>query len=353
MHSALRSSALPILVCAMTTSALVFAATGCGSGGSNAPVPGIPVPSTATSAYANRAYSGSVNLANGQIGNLSLSTTASGTVSGTFDVVDPSRKASPKTRVVLSSDLVTGFFNGQTGGINLTGSAIGLPITIVGTLPIPPATSGGNFTVTIDGQTYSSGFSNGGGTGTPTPSPSASASPTPSGSPSPSPSATPSPGVLNQVTLTPEPGTSPNNSVPVVIAGTAIATLKEYSAASPFSRIALELNDGKNNIVNYAYQTAAPLAPGSQTVSIGAALNDPGANASYREGIDFSKYWQGGSIDRTKTEGTIIVEQVDSTTVRLTLKNVLVDTRGTGKAQGKLRLNGTVQNTQPPTYVTQ
>ena len=359
----------PLFFAGTAASLMVFAAVGCGSGGGSAPVGGGSILSSApVVGYLGRLYSSQVALANGQVGTLTLTVAGNNTASGSLQIDDPSRGVKPaKSRFVIATPSLSGTFDPATGAINLTGSYTlngqTIPISIVGTLPTPPSLVGGSLTVTIDGQSYSSTFGGtGGGTTNPTssPSPSASASPlpNPSATPNPTPSATPTPapGAVNTVTLTAEPGTGPNNSVGSVVGVSVTATLKEFSSASPFSRIAINFEDGSQHIVNVAVITAAPLAPGTHPIKIDASsFTAPGAGLSYREGFDFSTYWQAGGINFDQVDGTIIVDQVDANKVRVQLINVLMDARPitSAKSKGSLRANGIIETTLPSTFVTQ
>ncbi len=208
-----RSAATPLFLTGSIATALVFAATGCGSGGGNSPaangsavsLPVSSLPATSASAaaaYAGRSYSGSFTLANGQTGNVTVLTSGTGAASGRLEIVDPTRKATAKTRIVIATPFLSGTFDPTTGAISLTGSYVDangqtIPISITGTLPVPPSTTGGSLTVTVNGQSYTTTFGGGTTNPTPTPSPSGSATPNPtpsaSASPTPSPSPTPTP----------------------------------------------------------------------------------------------------------------------------------------------------------------
>lgn len=357
----------PLLMAAVSAVWMTYAVSGCGSGGGVSPTPGLPTLASltaASSSFAGRSYASQIALANGQVGNLNVAIAANNTVSGTLQIVDPSRAA--KTRLVIAMPFLSGTFDPATGAINLSGSyslnGQTIPISITGTLPTPPSLSGGSVTISINGQSHTSTFGGGGTTTNPTPSPSPSASASPSPSPSsspapnPSPSATPvAPGMVNTVTLTPEPGTSPNNTVSSVVGVAVTATLKEFTSASPFSRIAINFEDGSQHIVNVAVITNAPLAPGTHPIKIDASsFTAPGAGLSYREGLGFSTYWQAGGINFSQVDGTIIVDQVDANKVRVQLINVLMDARpnSTG-SKGSLRANGIIETTKPSDFVLQ
>ena len=359
------SFAAPLLAGAVVAS-LIFAAAGCGGSGTSAgnlPLPG-GSSGGAVSAFVGRTYTSQVTLTDGQIGTLTATVAADNTASGTFEINDPTRKVSPaspaspvKSRLVIATPFLSGTFDPATGAISLSGSyTVGgqtIPISVIGTLPIPPATSGGSLTTTINGQSYTSSF---GSTVTnPTPSPSATPTPNPSATPtpSPSPSATPAPGAVNQITLTPEPGTSPNPTTNLLIGTNVTATLTEFTPASGFSRIAINCEDASGRAVNVAIITNGPLAPGTHPISIDASsFTAPGAGLSYREGVNFNLYWQAGGINFNQVDGTMIVDQVDANKVRVRLINVLMDARPNSKtSKGSLRANGIIETTAPSTYV--
>ena len=355
-----KSFAAPLAGIALFT---FFALAGCGSGSGTSPAPGnVSLPGGGgLASFLGRTYSSQIVLANGEIGTLSVSVAADSTASGTFEINDLGRKVGPSKpaqgRLVIATPFLSGTFDPATGAINLGGSYTVngqvIPIRVVGTLPLPPSASGGSYTVTVNGQAYTSAFGSTGGSTTPTPAPSATPNPNPTPGPTPSGNPTPAPGAVNQITLTPEPGTSPNNSTGTLVGVNVTATLTEFTPASGFSRIAINCEDGSQRAINVAVITAAPLAPGTHPISIDASsFTAPGAGLSYREGVDFSIYWQAGGINFSKVDGTIIVDQVDATKVRVQLINVLMDASPNSKtSRGSLRANGIIETTAPPTFV--
>lgn len=159
--------------------------TGCGGSSSSFVQPGGG--SGNLPSFGGRSYESTVRLANGQTGALRLSTNPNGTATGTFAIDD-----GVTSRLVIATPLLSGTFDPVTGGFNLSGAYAfngqNFPISLSGTLPIPPSQTGGAITVVVNGETYTSSFST-------APLPSPGVTPTP-GSPIPSPSASPSTGAL-------------------------------------------------------------------------------------------------------------------------------------------------------------
>ena len=197
-----RRFSAPLLAGGLLAVSFIFSVVGCGSG-SGTGVSALPVPGAAGStnsnlaAFVGRTYAGQIALTDGQIGTVSVVVAAGGTASGTLEINDLTRKATTqaaKSRLIIATPFLSGTFDPATGAINLSGSYTVngqvIPISIVGTLPTPPSVTGGSYSVTINGQTFSSTF--GSTTGT-NPTPSATPTPNPSGSPTPSPSASPAP----------------------------------------------------------------------------------------------------------------------------------------------------------------
>ena len=318
---------------------------GCGSGGGTAPSSPLYTNllgngGSGATTFAGRSYQSTVALADGQVGNLTVTTSASGNAaSGTLSIVDPSRSAA-KTRLVIATPFLSGTFDPTTGAIHLTGAYTvngqTFPISITGTLPVPPSFTGGSVTYVVGSQTYTSTFG-GGGSVNPTPSPSASTSPSPSASaspfpspssspiPTPSPSATPAPtgpvntititggttNVLHALTNTHNLGAGIFHSAPVTNAGYISFTLSNGSSGSA---------DEANLEVDI--QTGATLAPGTYPVTGPSGLNaNPGVvGVSYGE---FSGGFRNYQAQPSKgVSGQVVVEQVSPTLVRIRLENV-------------------------------
>ncbi len=258
MKPSLRLAAVPLVVAGATASLLVFASVGCGSGGGTSPAPGYPTGLAVSSLYSGKAYTGQVSLENGQVGNVSV-TVSGTTASGTLEIVDPSRKATAKSRIVIATPFLSGTFDPLTGAINLSGSYTGpngqtVTLSITGTLPVPPSTTGGSVTVTLNGQSYTTTFGGNGTNPTPTPSGSASPSPTPSASPSASPS--------------PSPLASPPAGVPfALVGGTAAYTFSDVvNTLVDTSPIALQTSGPEIN-------GAIAYANGNQTIQLKATTD--------------------------------------------------------------------------------
>ncbi len=150
--------------------------TGCGGSSASFVQPG---GSGNQPSFASRTYASSVTLANGQTGALSVSTNADGTATGTLTIDD-----NMPSRVVIATPLLSGTFDPATGAISLTGAYVfngqTFPISITGTLPVPPSVTGGTITVTTGGESFTSTF-------TTPPQPTPGPTPTPGASPSPGP----------------------------------------------------------------------------------------------------------------------------------------------------------------------
>lgn len=348
----------PLLFAGAVTSSLMFAAVGCGSGGGTSPTPGLPLLSAAASSaasFAGRSYASQIALANGEIGNLSLTTAASNgnTASGTLQIVDPTRGT--KSRLVIATPFLSGTFDPATGAINLTGSYTvngqTIPIRIVGTLPPPPSTTGGSLTTTIGGQSYTSTF--GGTTGTnPTPSPSASASP----SPSPSASPTPSPSASASPSPNPSPSAPPVTVTGQRFVGTISAQTADYSGASSAilaSELASSVFVNTSALVTPTFTQKRTGGTGETTVQF--TLGTPGASATapiapgtypigQTSGIFATAFYNEGAANGWKAvSGDIIVDTVAGDVMTFRFVNVrMMFSRSFGSttAQGSFTLNG-------------
>ena len=186
-----RSLPVSVALAALLGAAAVGTATLTGCGGSSASYVQ-PGGSANQPNFAGRSYASAVTLANGQTGALLVSTNADGTATGTFTIDDGA-----PSRVVIATPLLSGTFDPVTGAFNLSGAYVfngqNIPISITGTLPVPPSVTGGTITVTTGGESYTSTFTTG-PLPTPGPTPTPGTSPSPSPSPSPTPTTSPSPG---------------------------------------------------------------------------------------------------------------------------------------------------------------
>lgn len=143
---------------------------GCGSGSRTVTVSG---PSGGS--FAGRSYTASnVSLGGYGTGSLLVAVDSHGGIAATITFADPA------TGATLGTANLTGTLDSQTGAFSLSGTytpgrgqATLVPVTVTGTLPTPPATTGGSATITVGSIVQTAAFS-------------ASSSPSPSPSPSPS-----------------------------------------------------------------------------------------------------------------------------------------------------------------------
>lgn len=340
---------------------------GCGSGGGTAPSPLyanlLGNGGTGVTSFAGRSYQSTVALAGGQVGNLTVTTSVSGNAaSGTLSIVDPSRSAA-KTRLVIATPFLSGTFDPTTGAIHLSGSYTFngqiIPISITGTLPIPPSFTGGSITYVVGSQTYTSTFGGSSGSTNSMPSPSASPFPSASASPSPSPSSSPTP--------TPSPSAIPAPTAPVntitITGGTtnvlhALTNTNSIGAgifhSAPVTGggyISFTLKNGSSNSADQAslevdIKTGATLAPGTFPIvgPSGIAGTAPGVTSvSYGEFSGGFRNYQ--ALPYKGLSGQVVVETVTPTLVRIRLVNVRIDRYdplGTGPADTQI-LNGTLE----------
>ena len=160
--------------------------TGTASGGTNTGTAsgGTNTGTTGTSTFAGRSYTvSSLTLPGGRTGVVALQVSSANVPSGTLTLTSPA-----------DSVPLTGTLNAATGAYQLTGTltrAAGDPVVVNGTLPAPPAATGGSLNLTVNGQSVSAPFTAPSTNPTPTPS---GATPTPNPTPSPTPSGSPGSG---------------------------------------------------------------------------------------------------------------------------------------------------------------
>lgn len=153
-------------LCVSLIATLALFATGCSDDDSkNIPFANTNNNNTATHISAGR-YLGNVNIT-GQLGTLDVTVASGGAVTGTFTVAAPTNQARTVSVIPVGTYNVTGSVNLTSGSFTLTGT-----IPTLGNFSFSGTLSGnstpGNFTITIDGSTYTGSISatstNNGGT---------------------------------------------------------------------------------------------------------------------------------------------------------------------------------------------
>ena len=327
--------------------------TGCGSGGTTVAANLAP-----TAAYAGSTLTSRVALANGQSGDLTLKLGTGNAATATMTITGPAARAQSRQTggvIVIATPILSGTYDPSTGALNLTGSYTVngqvYNISITGTLPVPPSTTGGSITVTVNGQSYTSTF---GSLTAPTPTPGTtptpSATPTPVATPSatPTPAATPTPGMRNQLVVTADNGGATNAQLSPLVEGEVTANFYPVTPGVNFVTVTI----GEAVVGGVAGRSLAidittkdPLAPGT----FPAIFTSPGFSflGAY---IDSNGVWQndlGGG--QSPQDGQIVIEQADAVKIRFRLINFLIVPFGTGST-GNLRLNGVVETTTAPTF---
>ena len=358
------------LAASLLTAGATLLSGGCGSGGRTISLIGT---GSGSASYFGETYASSIALAGGQRGDLTMQVHADGTATGTLTIVAPAasergRHATAKTRaagdIVIATPTLSGTFNPTTGAISLTGSyTVGgrvIPISLTGTLPVPPSLTGGSLTLTVDGQTYTSTFGASGITPTPSPSPTPTPGSTPTPTPTPGATPTPGTGTVGTLTITKDSG-SPNNGSGTLPGMTVSAEANIHNVGGNRSSLTVVVtNDPDQSGTNvsslqldidvYHILSTETLSVGGTTVNASTKTTDL-INLSYLEiqgGAQRS--WFNTNDKAGGNAGQIVIEQLDASKVRVRFVNALVDPLPGSQATGKLRINGVVETTETPDY---
>ena len=336
---------LPVIaLLGITAVAATSLLAGCGGGSSSFLSPG---GSQNAPPFGGAKLTGRVTLADGQTGDIVLSTGANNAASATLTVSGAAR--SRQALVVIATSVLSGTYDPATGAFHLSGSYTVngqlYSVDLQGTFPTPPATSGGSIRITINGHTYTSAF---GFSPAPSPSPSPSAvpSPLPSFSPSPSPTPSPAPGTLNLMTVAANGGNA---------TGAQVGSWKALRVEAG-GNLTANATSPQGGFLSMGISESAS-GVGQRTIAIDVSANGPLVPGTYSpasivvEYMDKNGSWQNSlSAPLPASQGgQIVIEQVDGAKVRLRLENVLLDPFSVG-SQGSLRVSGTAETTIAPTF---
>lgn len=302
----------------------------------NAPSSVIPV-----NAFANQTYRSTVNLSDGETGDIEVSVADDGTANGTLIIDDPDAVVAAVSAIAIASPIVSGTVNLETGEISLTGSyerdGETIPITISGFLP--GSTSGNSLTVQLGEETFSGTWE-------------------PGAFPTPAPSTTPDPNVTPSPSITPNPpGGASGGTGELTFANVSGANLDTATLnSSGFQTTATRVSDNGFEIVtvSIAGLSTSNFAPRIGNVTIiapnqvapGAFAIAPPSNdfQSTRSQIVFDEGTPPVAKRYTGQTGTVTVNSIDGNSVSITIDNVAMqpDTTidGFDGAEGTFTLNG-------------
>ena len=315
---------------------------GCGGGNGSYLSPG---GSQNAPPFGGTNLTGRIALADGQTGDIVLSTGANNTASATLTVSGAAR--SRQALVVIATGLLSGTYDPATGAFHLSGSYTVngqlYSVDLQGTFPTPPATVGGSIRITINGHIYTSTF---GSVPAPSPSPSPLPSALPSSSPSPSPTPSPAPGTLNSITVAASGGNATGAQVGSwkALRVEAGGNLTANATSPQGGFLSMNISESASGV-------------GQRNIAIDVSANGPLVPGTYNpasivvEYTDKNGSWQNSlSAPLPASQGgQIVIEQVDGAKVRLRLENVLLDPFSVG-SQGGLRVSGTAETTMTPTF---
>lgn len=276
---------------------------------------GCPSGSESPFTLAGRSFS-ATNMTLGALrGNLQLNTAAGGNgATGTLNLIDPTRQANLRTRIVIASPTCNGTYDLTTGAVNLTGSfenptGTAHNFTVTGTLPTLGNNNQGSITITIDGTAYgpfifgdnTPGGGNNGG---------------------------------NQTGLIIS-GSSANS--PSAVNGVYTGTVGVEKFVQSFTLNGVTY-DGQHNVVVFKQGSGFALDIFGLSITNGQSFVLPADRVSF---TFLEQINTGGTRLYKATSGTVTVEAISATSMTVVLSNVKLTGQDT-QSTGEFTVNGTL-----------